>query len=57
MEIKRRRVQYGDTVEKGTVWGYSGDGYSRGSGTPLTESHVNLFSPYMVIIECQLLHV
>ena len=30
MEIQWRRVQYGDTVEKGTVWGYSGEGYSMG---------------------------
>eukprot|EP00731_Ephydatia_muelleri_P001491 Em0001g1491a len=27
---KRKRVQYGDTVEKGTVWGYTGEGYSMG---------------------------
>ena len=30
MAIQWRKVQYGDTVEKDTIWGYSGEGYHIG---------------------------
>ena len=31
MGTQWRRVQYGDTLDKGTVWGHSGEGYSMGT--------------------------